>query len=60
VTAAELAEWIGGTVEEVETFVAMGVLKRESGLYPLWPSIQAAIGFWEAANDMGGPVQGEA
>jgi hypothetical protein len=36
VTAAELCDWLGETVEGIEAFAAMGVLKRgEAGLFPL-------------------------
>jgi hypothetical protein len=47
-------------VEGIEAFAAMGVLKRgQTGLFPLWESVKAAIGFWESAAAMGGPPQGE-
>ena len=60
VTAAELCDWLGETVEGIEAFAAMGVLKRgEAGLFPLWESVQAAIKFWQDAA-FGGPPQGEA
>ena len=61
VTAAGLCDWIGGDVSQVEALVRDGVLKpNEAGLFPLTPSVQAVIRFWEAAAAMGGTPQGEA
>jgi hypothetical protein len=61
VTAAGLCDWIGGDVSQVEALVRDGVLKpNEAGLFPLTPSVQAVIRFWEAAAAIGGTPQGEA
>jgi hypothetical protein len=61
VTANELCDWIGGDVSQIEALVRDGVVKpNEAGLFPLMPSVQATIAFWEAAAAMGGPVRGEA
>jgi hypothetical protein len=39
VTAAELCDWIGGDVSQVEALVRDGVLKpNEAGLFELWAS----------------------
>jgi hypothetical protein len=61
VTAAELCDWIGGDVSQVEALVRDGVLKpNEAGLFALGPSNKAAIKFWQDAIAMGGTPQGEA
>jgi hypothetical protein len=61
VTAAELCDWIGGDVSQVEALVRDGVLKpNEAGLFELWASNKAVIKFWQDAIDMGGTPRGEA
>jgi hypothetical protein len=56
VDAVELSSWFDCSVSEVEALTAAGVLTRgESGLFPLWPSVKAAIRFWENAVAMGAP-----
>jgi hypothetical protein len=61
VSAAELCNWIGGDVSQVEALVRDGVLKpNEAGLFALGPSVKAVVKFWHDAIAMGGMPQGEA
>jgi hypothetical protein len=55
VEGADLAEWLGLTVPEVENLVAEGVLKRrDDGLFPLKLSVQTATAYWERQASGGG------